>query len=39
MEEKPTQSRKGVKGGFLDYHIKCNTAPKKERHCVRFVLE
>lgn len=23
----------------LDYHIKCNTAPKKERHCVRFVLE
>ena len=26
-------------GGFLDYHIKCNTAPKKERHCVRFVLE
>lgn len=24
---------------FLDYHIKCNTAPKKERHCVRFVLE
>ena len=27
------------KGQFLDYHIKCNTAPKKERHCVRFVLE
>ena len=26
-------------GVFLDYHIKCNTAPKKERHCVRFVLE
>jgi len=26
-------------GTFLDYHIKCNTAPKKERHCVRFVLE
>lgn len=26
-------------GYFLDYHIKCNTAPKKERHCVRFVLE
>lgn len=26
-------------GEFLDYHIKCNTAPKKERHCVRFVLE
>ena len=25
--------------GSLDYHIKCNTAPKKERHCVRFVLE
>ena len=25
--------------GRLDYHIKCNTAPKKERHCVRFVLE
>lgn len=24
---------------YLDYHIKCNTAPKKERHCVRFVLE
>ena len=27
------------KGEILDYHIKCNTAPKKERHCVRFVLE
>ena len=26
-------------GDYLDYHIKCNTAPKKERHCVRFVLE
>ena len=26
-------------GRILDYHIKCNTAPKKERHCVRFVLE
>lgn len=26
-------------GKCLDYHIKCNTAPKKERHCVRFVLE
>ena len=26
-------------GADLDYHIKCNTAPKKERHCVRFVLE
>ena len=26
-------------GTDLDYHIKCNTAPKKERHCVRFVLE
>jgi hypothetical protein len=26
-------------GSSLDYHIKCNTAPKKERHCVRFVLE
>lgn len=26
-------------GAALDYHIKCNTAPKKERHCVRFVLE
>ena len=26
-------------GEDLDYHIKCNTAPKKERHCVRFVLE
>ena len=26
-------------GHDLDYHIKCNTAPKKERHCVRFVLE
>ena len=26
-------------GANLDYHIKCNTAPKKERHCVRFVLE
>ena len=47
MKEKPTESREGVKGGSplqgqgtaLDYHIKCNTAPKKERHCVRFVLE
>ena len=29
----------GVLGAILDYHIKCNTAPKKERHCVRFVLE
>ena len=28
-----------LQGGSLDYHIKCNTAPKKERHCVRFVLE
>ena len=28
-----------TQGSFLDYHIKCNTAPKKERHCVRFVLE
>ena len=26
-------------GELLDYHIKCNTTPKKERHCVRFVLE
>ena len=30
---------RGTVGAFLDYHIKCNTAPKKERHCVRFVLE
>jgi len=29
----------GLDGDVLDYHIKCNTAPKKERHCVRFVLE
>ena len=28
-----------ARGNPLDYHIKCNTAPKKERHCVRFVLE
>ena len=28
-----------TEGYILDYHIKCNTAPKKERHCVRFVLE
>ena len=39
----PNPSRDAVpapcKGQFLDYHIKCNTAPKKERHCVRFVLE
>ena len=28
-----------TEGALLDYHIKCNTAPKKERHCVRFVLE
>ena len=28
-----------LQGSSLDYHIKCNTAPKKERHCVRFVLE
>lgn len=30
---------KAYQWGNLDYHIKCNTAPKKERHCVRFVLE
>lgn len=28
-----------AEGKLLDYHIKCNTTPKKERHCVRFVLE
>lgn len=28
-----------AEAALLDYHIKCNTAPKKERHCVRFVLE
>ena len=32
-------SRKSGIPETLDYHIKCNTAPKKERHCVRFVLE
>ena len=38
---KPHQRRRlwTPQGAFLDYHIKCNTAPKKERHCVRFVLE
>lgn len=32
-------TNKYAEGYPLDYHIKCNTAPKKERHCVRFVLE
>ena len=38
---KPHKGRRPLtlQGGILDYHIKCNTAPKKERHCVRFVLE